>query len=85
MVSIGMIFQFNSDEGSGLIMLSDGATKEFTTRDWTDESNAPAVGLKISSGKRPPTEMTIAKSASKAATNALRLKDEGNAKRRIKP
>ena len=48
MISIGMIFQFNSDEGSGLIMLSNGETKEFTTRDWVDKSNAPAVGLKIS-------------------------------------
>lgn len=43
-----MIFQFNSDEGTGLIMLSDGETKEFSTDDWVDESNAPAVGLKIS-------------------------------------
>ncbi|MFT5661266.1 MAG: hypothetical protein ACI9TV_001912 [Sulfurimonas sp.] len=48
MVSIGMIFQFNSDEESGLIMLSNGETKEFGARDWVDESNAPAVGLKIS-------------------------------------
>jgi len=48
MVSTGMIFQFNSEQGTGLIMLSDGETKEFTTRDWADESNLPAVGLKIS-------------------------------------
>ena len=48
MVFTGMIFQFNSDEGTGLIMLSDGETKEFSTDDWVDESNVPAVGLKIS-------------------------------------
>ena len=48
MVSIGMIFQFNNDEGTGLIMLTNGDTKEFATRDWVDESNDPAVGLKIS-------------------------------------
>lgn len=43
-----MIYQFNSDEGTGLIMLSDGETKEFSAVDWVDESNVPAVGLKIS-------------------------------------
>jgi len=44
---IGMIFQFNTDAGTGLIMLSDGEQKEFSTNDWVDESNMPAVGLQI--------------------------------------
>ena len=48
MVFTGMIFQFNSDEGTGLIMLSDGETKKFSTDDWVDGSSMPAVGLKIS-------------------------------------
>ncbi len=44
----GMIFQFNSDDGKGLIMLTDGQTKEFTVSQWADENNMPSVGLKIS-------------------------------------
>lgn len=48
MVSTGMIFQFDSVQGRGLIMLSDGEKKEFSTDDWADESNMPSVGLKIS-------------------------------------
>lgn len=44
----GMIFQFNSDEGRGLIMLTDGQTKEFNASQWADENNMPSVGLKIS-------------------------------------
>lgn len=47
MVSIGMIFQFNRDEGTGLIMLSDGAQKEFSVNEWTDGSTTPSVGLQI--------------------------------------
>ncbi len=47
MVSIGMIFQFNNDQGAGLIMLSDGQKKEFTLKDWIDETNTPRVGLEI--------------------------------------
>jgi hypothetical protein len=47
MVFIGMIFQFNSDQGTGLIMLSDGEKKEFSTDEWVDESNLPKVGLQI--------------------------------------
>ncbi len=48
MVFTGMIFQFDSTQGTGLIMLSDGEKKEFSTNEWADESTMPAVGLKIS-------------------------------------
>lgn len=44
---IGMIFQFNSEQGTGLIMLSDGQKKEFSTAQWVDESNIPSIGLEI--------------------------------------
>ena len=42
-----MIFQFNADEGVGLIMLSDGQTKDFDTKDWVDETNEPSLGQEI--------------------------------------
>ncbi len=48
MVFIGMIYQFDSTQGSGLIMLSDGEKREFSSDDWVDASNMPAVGLKVS-------------------------------------
>ena len=48
MVYIGMIFQFDSTQGSGLIMLSDGGKKEFTTNEWVDDVNNPTIGQKIS-------------------------------------
>lgn len=48
MTSLGMIFQYNSEQGEGLVMLSNGETKSFTTHEWKDESIEPAVGLKIS-------------------------------------
>lgn len=47
MISIGMIFQYSSDEKKGLLMLSDGKQISFTQANWTDEDNKPAVGLKI--------------------------------------
>ncbi|MDF1882839.1 hypothetical protein JHD49_02680 [Sulfurimonas sp. SAG-AH-194-C21] len=47
MVYIGMIYQYNKDDASGLIMLSDGGNKTFTSSDWTDELNSPSVGQKI--------------------------------------
>jgi len=47
MVSIGMIFQFNTTEGAGLIMLSNGETKEFNIQEWTDTDNEAAIGLEV--------------------------------------
>ncbi|QSZ42386.1 hypothetical protein GJV85_09800 [Sulfurimonas aquatica] len=44
---IGMIYQFNEVEGYGLIMLSNGETKEFTTNEWIDTTNSPYVGLEV--------------------------------------
>ena len=43
-----MIYQFDSTQGTGLIMLSDGDKREFSSNDWVDVSTAPAVGLKVS-------------------------------------
>ncbi len=48
MVFIGMIFQYDSTQGTGLIMLSDGEKKEFSSSDWTDTVNSPNVGQKVS-------------------------------------
>jgi len=48
MIFAGMIFQYNEQTQSGLIMLTDGTTKEFSTKEWIDEENVPAVGQKIS-------------------------------------
>ncbi|MDF1880733.1 hypothetical protein JHD50_05340 [Sulfurimonas sp. MAG313] len=47
MLYTGMIFQFNEEEGSGLIMLADGQKKEFSTKDWIDTSTQASVGQKI--------------------------------------
>jgi len=47
MIFRGMIFQYNSEQGTGLIMLSDGEKKEFSTNDWADNSNSPKIGLEI--------------------------------------
>lgn len=47
MIFIGMIFQYNSEQGTGLIMLSDGGQKEFSQTQWADSINSPAVGQKI--------------------------------------
>ena len=48
MVFIGMIFQFDSTQGAGLIMFSDGEKKAFSTNDWVDTENTPTVGQKVS-------------------------------------
>lgn len=42
-----MIYQFYSEQGTGLIMLSDGEKKEFSITDWVDNDNAPGVAQKI--------------------------------------
>lgn len=47
MIDTGMIFQFDSTTGLGLVMLSDGEQKTFCSSDWVDNTNEPAVGLKI--------------------------------------
>lgn len=48
MIYTGMIFQYDSDNRAGLLMLSDGEKKEFNITQWTDEENQPKVGQKIS-------------------------------------
>lgn len=48
MISTGMIYQYDSTEGTGLIMLTDGQTKEFSTSDWKDTLNTPSVGQRVS-------------------------------------
>jgi len=47
MVFIGLIYRFDTTQGSGFIMLSDGEKKEFTTNEWVDTLNEPAIGQKI--------------------------------------
>ncbi|MDF1876754.1 hypothetical protein JHD47_02870 [Sulfurimonas sp. SAG-AH-194-L11] len=47
MVYIGMIYQYNEDDASGLIMLTDGKNKTFTSSEWVDKVNRPSVGQKI--------------------------------------
>lgn len=47
MTNTGMIYQFNQETGSGLIMLSDGSSIEFSKNEWSDETSEPAVGMKI--------------------------------------
>jgi hypothetical protein len=48
MVNIGMIFQYDAELGSGLVMLSGGEQKTFNKVNWVDKVNEPSVGLKIS-------------------------------------
>jgi len=47
MIFIGLIYRFDSNLGSGFIMLSDGEKKEFTINEWVDTLNEPAIGQKI--------------------------------------
>ena len=48
MIFTGMIYQYDNTQGTGLLMLSDGEKKEFSSNDWIDSVNMPAVGQKIS-------------------------------------
>ena len=47
MIVIGMIYQYDDTQGRGLVMLSDGETKEFSMHEWIDKDNRPNVGQKI--------------------------------------
>ena len=48
MIATGMIYQYDTAQGIGLIMLTDGETKQFSKHYWVDTDNEPAVGQKIS-------------------------------------
>jgi hypothetical protein len=47
MVHIGMIFQYDSTQGMGLVMITGGEKREFTLHNWIDGDNQPAVGQKV--------------------------------------
>ena len=48
MIESGMIFQYDRAEQVGMLMLSDGTSKEFSIDNWVDTQNEPFVGQKIS-------------------------------------
>ncbi|MEN8303619.1 MAG: hypothetical protein ABFQ64_06090 [Campylobacterota bacterium] len=48
MIFIGMIYQYDSEQGTGLLMLTDGEKREFSINDWVDSANQPGMGQKIS-------------------------------------
>lgn len=43
-----MIYQYDATQKTGLIMLSDGESQAFSSRDWVDNEHEPKVGQKIS-------------------------------------
>lgn len=43
----GMIFQYNSEMETGLIMLADGEKKNFSIHNWSDEATSPKIGLEV--------------------------------------
>jgi len=47
MIFTGMIYQYDAEQGFGLIMLADAQTKEFSLSQWSDSDCFPEVGLKI--------------------------------------
>jgi len=47
MISVGVIFQYDSSEGRGQIMLSNGEKKEFSTAEWADNENEPKIAQRI--------------------------------------
>lgn len=47
MIYTGMIYQYDSEQGNGLIMLSDGEKKEFSVNEWVDTENEPEIAQKI--------------------------------------
>ncbi|MDQ7045544.1 MAG: hypothetical protein Q9M32_06515 [Sulfurimonas sp.] len=48
MILTGMIFQYDSTRASGIVMFSNGETKEFTQNDWADALTPASIGLKVS-------------------------------------
>lgn len=47
MILIGLLYQFDGDQGTGALMVGDGEKKEFRIEEWVDSINTPAVGQKI--------------------------------------
>ncbi len=52
MVYIGMIYQYNEVEGSGLVMLPEGESRSFSRQEWVESETEPAVGQKIAYADR---------------------------------
>ncbi len=78
MIFIGMIFQYNSEQGTGLIMLSDGEQKEFSQTQWADSSNSPAVGQKIAY-ETNATSVKIRVASQEDITSASAVQEEESA------
>lgn len=47
MVHIGMIFQYDSTQEMGLVMITGGEKREFALHNWVDVQNQPEVGQKV--------------------------------------
>lgn len=47
MIYVGLIYKYDNEQGTGLIMIGEGERKEFNIHEWVDTENSPAVGQKI--------------------------------------
>jgi hypothetical protein len=77
MVKIGMIFQYDAELGSGLVMLSGGEQKTFNRTNWVDSDNEPAVGQKISyDDSGYSAQIKVANEEDKISANSVEEKPE---------
>lgn len=77
MVNIGMIFQYDAELGSGLVMLSGGEQKTFNRTNWVDSDNEPTVGQKISyDDSSYLVQIKVANEEDKISANAVESEPE---------
>jgi len=72
----GMIFQYDTNSKSGLLMLSNGEKKEFNATHWVDKQNQAAVGLKISYEQNAET-LKVKVATQEDEQRALQEKEQG--------
>ena len=48
MILIGLLYQYDSEQGTGALMVGDGEKREFHIEEWVDSTHQPSVGQKIS-------------------------------------
>jgi len=82
MVYVGMIFQLDAEQGSGLIMFADGDKRAFGADDWVDSQNSPSIGAKVSyenSAKRVMIKAADAEDQITTAPVEVSEEEEGSA------
>ena len=83
MIFTGVLYQYDQESGTGLLMVGNGEKKEFEKSQWADSENEPAMGQRISYeviGEVVQVKLVTEEAIQRANAYKEQMKEEGQNK-----